>query len=103
MRKMPLTASAPPARARRSERRARAVAEAEADDGQAPGGGRQHHRQAVAVDARRPAAGQAGDERADGRRRVEEAQGARRRPASAERAGKSASGMPKTMATKSTT
>ena len=63
MRKMPLTASAPPARARNDERRDERVAEAEADDGEAPDRGRQHHRQAVAG-ARGASSGWSGSRRA---------------------------------------
>ena len=55
------------------------------------------------MDPRRPARSQAGDERADRGRGVERAErrGPPSRPAAS--AGNSASGMPKTIATKSTT
>ena len=75
---MPLTQSAPPASGQ--DERARASSESQkpkATMRDAPDRRRQHHRQAVAVDARRPAAGQAGDERAHRGRGVEQPEDAR--------------------------
>ena len=73
-RKMPLTASAPPARARQTSA-GHSVSQKPNPTMATPQTGRgQHHREAVAVHARRPAAGQAGDQRAHRGRGVEQAE-----------------------------
>ena len=86
MRNMPLTASAPPGQGEEDEGGQQGrVEKPKTTMATAPHRGREHHRQAVPVHARRPARGEAGHERPHRGRGVEEAEHPRSAQALGER------------------